>query len=77
MKEDLAKGAAEIKLEMENIKILKDKQASENKMFKKEIQTLHEGAITTKKMNEEAIKSLERENMRKNLMEMDNLQKKD
>jgi len=34
---DLAKSASEIKTEMENIKILKEKQEKENKLFKKEI----------------------------------------
>jgi len=58
---------------MENIKILKEKQEKENKLFKKEIQTLHEGQESTKKMNKMEIKSIERENMNKNLVEMENL----
>jgi len=58
---------------MENIKILKEKQEKENKLFKKEIQTLHQGQESTKKMNEMSMKSIERENMNKNLFEMENL----
>jgi len=38
---------------------------------------LHQGQLDTKKMNEMAMKSIERENMNKNLFEMENLQKKD
>ena len=74
---DLAKSASEIKTEMENIKILKEKQEKENKLFKKEIQTLHEGQESTRKMNEMAVKSIERENRNKNLVEMEGIQKKD
>jgi len=58
---------------MENIKILKEKQEKENKLFKKEIQTLHQGQESTKKMNEMSMRSIERENMNKNLFEMENL----
>jgi len=58
MRENLAMSASEIKIEMENIKILKDKQEKENKLFKKEIQTLHEGQESTRKMNEMAMKSI-------------------
>ena len=73
MRENLSQSAAEIKIEMENIKILKEKQEKENKLFKKEIQTLHQGQESTKKMNEMSMKSIERENMNKNLFEMENL----
>ena len=73
MRDNLAQSAAEIKIEMENIKILKEKQEKENKLFKKEIQTLHQGQESTKKMNEMSMKSIERENMNKNLFEMENL----